>query len=68
MDNFPEMPSSPSRGNKKNRRLQEAEAEGAYLLEVAKRYLLRPGVAGGLVGLGESQRSNMRDENLHFMK
>ncbi|KAI5895139.1 uncharacterized protein SCHCODRAFT_02618691 [Schizophyllum commune H4-8] len=51
MDNFPEMPSSPSRGNKKNRRLQEAEAEGAYLLEVAKRYLLRPGVAGGLVGL-----------------
>jgi hypothetical protein len=31
--------------------VHEAEEEGFYLWQVAKRYLLRPGVAGGLVGL-----------------
>ncbi|TRM65406.1 hypothetical protein BD626DRAFT_488682 [Schizophyllum amplum] len=53
MDNFPEMPSSAggAGGSKKNKRFQEAEAEGAYLLQVAKHYIFRPGVAGGLVGL-----------------
>lgn len=36
---------------KRNRHLQEAQAEGIYLWEVAKHYLFRPGVAGGLIGL-----------------
>jgi hypothetical protein len=31
--------------------LREVEAEGLYLYKIAKRYLLQPGVAGGLVGL-----------------
>jgi len=30
---------------------REAEAEGEYVWEVTKQYLLRPGVAGGLIGL-----------------
>ncbi|KAH7913881.1 hypothetical protein BJ138DRAFT_1058059 [Hygrophoropsis aurantiaca] len=34
-----------------NKRLQEVEAEGEYIWEVAKQYLLRPGTAGGLIGL-----------------
>ncbi|KAL0580323.1 hypothetical protein V5O48_001660 [Marasmius crinis-equi] len=33
------------------RRIHDAEEEGLYLWRVAKHYLLRPGVAGGLVGL-----------------
>lgn len=37
---------------KRNRRFQEAQAEGIYLWEVTKHYLFRPGVAGGLIGLG----------------
>lgn len=36
---------------KGSKRLQEAQAEGTYLWEVTKHYLLRPGIAGGLVGL-----------------
>jgi len=34
-----------------NRRFKEVEAEGIYLWEVAKHYLFRPGVAGGLLGI-----------------
>ncbi|KAG1732189.1 uncharacterized protein EDB91DRAFT_1152095 [Suillus paluster] len=41
---------TPGKG-KRSKRLQEVQAEGTYLWEVAKQYLLRPGVAGGLVGL-----------------
>ncbi|KAJ4468240.1 hypothetical protein J3R30DRAFT_3305713 [Lentinula aciculospora] len=37
--------------SKKNRRLREAEAEGLYLWQIAKEYLFRPGVAGGLIGI-----------------
>ncbi|ESK85241.1 hypothetical protein Moror_11388 [Moniliophthora roreri MCA 2997] len=36
---------------KANKSLREAEAEGLYLWNMAKHYLLRPGVAGGLIGL-----------------
>lgn len=36
---------------KRNRRFQEAQAEGIYLWEVTKHYLFRPGVAGGFIGL-----------------
>ncbi|KAG0707305.1 hypothetical protein DFH29DRAFT_896775 [Suillus ampliporus] len=36
---------------KRSKRLQEAQAEGTYLLEVTKHYLLRPGIARGLIGL-----------------
>ncbi|TFK44618.1 hypothetical protein BDQ12DRAFT_730653 [Crucibulum laeve] len=36
---------------KSKKRLQEVEAEGAYIWETAKHYLFRPGVAGGLIGL-----------------
>ncbi|KAJ6475249.1 hypothetical protein C8R47DRAFT_1142771 [Mycena vitilis] len=32
-------------------RLDETKAEGLYLWDSAKHYLLRPGVAGGLIGL-----------------
>ena len=42
---------SSKRKSKMNRRFKEAEAEGLYLWDVTKQYLLRPGVAGGLVGL-----------------
>jgi hypothetical protein len=38
--------------SKRNRRLLEAQAEGIYLWKVTKHYLFRPGVAGGLIGLG----------------
>ena len=34
--------------------LHEAEEEGFYLYARAKHYLFRPGVAGGLIGLGTS--------------
>jgi len=44
----------PSRNKKSNRRLKEVEAESLYLWEVTKQYLFRPGVAGGLIGLGTS--------------
>ncbi|KAG7090864.1 hypothetical protein E1B28_009945 [Marasmius oreades] len=36
---------------KVRRHLHDAEQEGFHLWQVAKQYLLRPGVAGGLVGL-----------------
>ncbi|KAF8161018.1 hypothetical protein B0H34DRAFT_788187, partial [Crassisporium funariophilum] len=36
---------------KSSRRLQEVEAESLYIWETAKHYLIRPGVAGGLVGI-----------------
>jgi hypothetical protein len=48
-DAFPS--GNPNKKKKVNKRLQEAEAEGIYLWEATKHYLLRPGVAGGLVGL-----------------
>ncbi|KAJ8507920.1 hypothetical protein ONZ45_g9763 [Pleurotus djamor] len=38
----------------RSRRIQEVEAEGAYLWQLTKQYLFRPGVAGGLIGLGNS--------------
>jgi hypothetical protein len=37
---------------KVNKAYQEAEAESEYIWEVTKQYLFRPGVAGGLLGLG----------------
>ncbi|KAF9458433.1 hypothetical protein BDZ94DRAFT_1201089 [Collybia nuda] len=40
-----------SKSEKENKRLQEVKAEGIYLWNVARRHLLRPGIAGGLVGL-----------------
>jgi len=40
------------RKGKGSRHLQEARAEGSYLWDVTRHYLLRPGAAGGLVGLG----------------
>lgn len=39
---------------KAKRELDRAEAEGEHLWDVAKEQLLRPGVAGGLIGLSES--------------
>ncbi|OCH96559.1 hypothetical protein OBBRIDRAFT_787116 [Obba rivulosa] len=53
-----EITSLPSSSNKKHnakdkarRYVHEAEQEGFHLYYVAKHYLLRPGVAGGLLGL-----------------
>ncbi|KAF4598330.1 hypothetical protein AB1N83_001979 [Pleurotus pulmonarius] len=45
------FPYDDDRKPRKSKRIQEAEAEGAYLWQVTKKYIFRPGVAGGLVGL-----------------
>ena len=50
-DDDDELP-VPEKRSPAKRRFKEAEAEGIYLLEITKRYLLRPEVAGGLIGLG----------------
>eukprot|EP00918_Siedleckia_nematoides_P073084 GHVU01159545.1.p1 GENE.GHVU01159545.1~~GHVU01159545.1.p1 ORF type:complete len:221 (+),score=33.42 GHVU01159545.1:174-836(+) len=50
-DDFPHTGVSKKKKRQANKKLQEAEAEGAYLWERTKYYLFRPGVAGGLVGL-----------------
>ncbi len=50
------FPYDDDRKPRKSKRIQEAEAEGAYLWQVTKKYIFRPGVAGGLVGLRESHR------------
>ena len=42
----------PEKKSPAKRRFKEAEAEGLYLLEITKRYFLRPEVAGGFIGLG----------------
>ena len=48
----------PSRGqraaDKAKKYVHDAEEEGFYLWNVAKHHLLRPGVAGGLIGVGAS--------------
>jgi len=41
----------PTNGSPENRRLRKAEEEGLELWATAKEYLLRPSVAGGLVGI-----------------
>jgi len=46
-DDFPHSTNK----KKMNKHIKEAEAEGAYLWDVAKQYLFRPGVAGGVIGL-----------------
>lgn len=50
--------SQPSRGHRAadtaKRHAHEAEEESLHLWGVAKQYLLRPGVAGGLLGIGTS--------------
>ena len=38
---------------KAHAQLERAEDEGLHLYAVAKEYILRPGVAGGLIGVGE---------------
>ena len=38
---------------KAEREWEEAEEEGEHIWEVAKEKILQPGVAGGLMGLGE---------------
>ncbi|KAK0455107.1 hypothetical protein EV421DRAFT_1761335 [Armillaria borealis] len=49
----PPPPDSDLSFNKKrsNRHLREVKQEGYYLWDVAKDYLLRPGVAGGIIGI-----------------
>ena len=47
---------------KMNKAYRDAEAEGGYIWEVAKQYLLRPGIAGGLIGLGEFPRLRSADK------
>ncbi|KAG5643611.1 hypothetical protein DXG03_000619 [Asterophora parasitica] len=39
------------KNSRSHRRFKEVEAEGAYIWEITKRCLFRPGVAGGLVGI-----------------
>lgn len=56
-DSFPSPESRFSRPSKGSKRLQEAEAEGFYLWEIAKHYLIRPGVGCGILGLGRFFRS-----------
>ncbi|KAJ7096437.1 hypothetical protein C8R44DRAFT_717981 [Mycena epipterygia] len=42
---------NPAPSRRPNRRLEESKAEGLYLWQSAKDYLLKPGVAGGLIGI-----------------
>jgi len=42
---------SGSGSGRAHRRYDEAKAEGDYLFSTVKHYLLRPGVAGGLIGI-----------------
>jgi len=51
-DSFPSPESRFSRPSKGHKRLQEVEAEGLYLWETAKHYLIRPSVGCGVLGLG----------------
>ena len=51
-DEFPAIPGDKPRKAKAKKRVQQAEAEGLQLWETAKHYLVRPGVAGGLIGVG----------------
>ena len=50
------VPAHTSRGQRASdtakRYAYEVEDEGAHLWNVAKRHLLRPGVAGGAIGVG----------------
>jgi len=52
-DGFPSPESRFSRPSKGNKRLKELEAEGLYLWETAKHYLIRPNVGCGVLGLGK---------------
>jgi hypothetical protein len=56
-DSFPSPESRFSKPSKGSKRLQEAKAEGFYLWETAKHYLIRPGVGCGILGLGRFFRS-----------
>ncbi|TFK54398.1 hypothetical protein OE88DRAFT_1733065 [Heliocybe sulcata] len=47
----PPVPRKDKAKDKAKKRLHQAEVEGVYLWEVAKEYLFRPGVAGGLLGV-----------------
>lgn len=42
-------------GGRRRRYIDEVEREGFYVWNLAKQYLLHPGVAGGLIGLGMSR-------------
>lgn len=48
----PPFPGSSNNNSKAKRNLRDAEDEAAGLWNAAKRQLLRPGVAGGLLGVG----------------
>lgn len=49
-----DLPHSKSAARKKkaHKKLDQAEEEGLQLWNTAKHYILRPGVAGGLIGIG----------------
>ncbi|KAJ7497183.1 hypothetical protein FB451DRAFT_1210419 [Mycena latifolia] len=48
---MPTHSNAPAPKGRSHRRIDETKAEGAYLWDSAKHILLRPGVAGGLIGL-----------------
>lgn len=52
-ENLPNGNSSPAPPRKTNKRKQQVEQEAYDLWHTAKKYLIRPGVAGGLIGIGE---------------
>lgn len=52
-DNFGDSKKDKAK-KKANKGYAEAKAEGEYLWDTAKHYLLRPGVAGGLIGIGKA--------------
>lgn len=53
-DNFNDSTSDPlkKKRRKTHRAVDEVKAEGAYIWDTISEYLFRPGVAGGLVGIG----------------
>ncbi|KAL4078455.1 hypothetical protein V8B97DRAFT_1274330 [Scleroderma yunnanense] len=60
--NINEFDESARDSSEKYRRqpLQEVKAEGVYLWQLTKQYLLRPRAAGCLIGLGASKSTEFR--------
>jgi len=57
--NRDEVPMSNGDKLRSSKHLREVEAEGLYLWKIAKHYLTRPAVAGGLFGMSDSDNSTL---------
>ena len=72
-DNLPPV-SQPSHkhpegaADRARRYAHQAEDEGFYLLDLAKHYILRPAVAGGLLGVGTSRALALSSSHIHAFR